>query len=52
MAEFFAMGGFGSFIWASYGLVFIALGALAVSSWRWAKSSAQKLDQLTASKNP
>ena len=34
MADFFAMGGFGSFIWGSHGLAVIMLVWLGVSSWR------------------
>lgn len=34
MAEFLAMGGYGAFVWSAYGLVALALGALAVISRR------------------
>ena len=46
MADFFAMGGFGSFIWGSYGTAVITLVWLGVSSWRKARKVAQQLAQL------
>ena len=46
MAEFFAMGGFGSFIWGSYGTAVIMLVWLGVSSWRKARKVARQLAQL------
>ena len=46
MAEFFAMGGFGSFIWGSYGTAVILLVWLGVSSWRKARKVARQLAQL------
>ena len=30
----FAMGGYGAFVWPAYGLAAIVLGGLAVFSWR------------------
>jgi heme exporter protein CcmD len=46
MAEFFAMGGFGNFIWGSYGTAVILLVWLGVSSWRKARKVARQLAQL------
>ena len=46
MADFFAMGGFGSFIWGSYGTAVIMLVWLGVSSWRKARKVALELTQL------
>ena len=37
MAEFFDMGGFGNYIWGSYGFAVICLGWLNYASWRKAK---------------
>ena len=34
MAEFFDMGGFGNYIWGSYGFAVICLGWLNYASWR------------------
>ena len=46
MTNFFDMGGFGNFIWASYGITFIALLWLLLSSWRRAKNAARRLHDL------
>ena len=43
MAEFFSMGGFGSYIWGSYGFAVICLGWLNYASWRKAKTTAEQL---------
>ena len=43
MAEFFDMGGFGSYIWGSYGFAVICLGWLNYASWRKAKTTAEQL---------
>ena len=43
MAEFFDMGGFGSYIWGSYGFAVICLGLLNYASWRKAKTTAEQL---------
>ena len=45
MADFFAMGGFGIFIWGSYGTAVIMLVWLGVSSWRKARKVARQLAQ-------
>jgi|AACY02.2.fsa_nt_gi heme exporter protein CcmD len=34
MAEFFAMGGYGLYVWSSYGVVTLVLAYVAYSSWR------------------
>jgi heme exporter protein CcmD len=49
MAEFFDMGGFGSYIWSSYGFAVICLGWLNYASWRKAKTTAEQLAKLQAS---
>ena len=43
MAEFFDMGGFGSYIWGSYGFAVICLGWLNYASWRKAKTTSEQL---------
>ena len=52
MADFFAMGGFGSFIWSSYGTAVIMLVWLGVSSWRKARKVARQLAQLETDISP
>ena len=52
MADFFAMGGFGSFIWSSYGTAVIMLVWLGVSSWRKARKVARQLAQLETDTSP
>jgi heme exporter protein CcmD len=34
MAEFLAMGGYGFYVWSSYGVVAFVLAYVAFSSWR------------------
>ena len=46
MAEFFDMGGFGRYIWGSYGFAVICLGWLNYASWRKAKTTAEQLAML------
>ena len=46
MAEIFDMGGFGSYIWGSYGFAVICLGWLNYASWRKAKTTAEQLAML------
>ena len=46
MAEIFDMGGFGSYIWGSYGFAVICLGWLNYASWRKAKTTAEQLVML------
>lgn len=43
MADLFHMGGFGGFIWASYGFAAVMLGWLGLSSWLRAKAVARRL---------
>ena len=51
MAEFFDMGGFGGFIWASYGFAAVSLGWLGVSSWLKAKSVERQLADTETNKD-
>ncbi|KZB71082.1 MULTISPECIES: heme exporter protein CcmD [Thalassospira] len=46
MSEFFSMGGYGSYIWASYGLTALAMIALLISTLRGLRSSETERDQL------
>ena len=48
MSEFLDMGGYAAFVWPSYGLVAIALGILAWSSWRARAAAAAQLAALEA----
>ena len=50
MAEFFDMGGFGNYIWGSYGFAVICLGWLNYASWRKAKTTTEQLALLQAGK--
>ena len=34
MSDFLAMGGYAAYVWPAYGISFVALGALALVSWR------------------
>ena len=43
MTEFLDMGGFGSYIWSSYGFAVICLGWLNYASWRKAKTTSEHL---------
>ena len=52
MAEFFDMGGFGSYIWGSYGFAVICLGWLNYASWRKAKTTAEQLTILQDATSP
>ncbi len=46
MADFFAMGGHGTFIWLSYGIVFLALIIIAIMSFIELRSLEAKLNKL------
>ena len=46
MAEFLHMGGYGSFIWAAFGLSAIVLIGLFIQSQRFLKSSEAELKSL------
>ena len=50
MAEFFDMGGFGNYIWGSYGFAVICLGWLTYASWRKPKTPTKQLPILQAGK--
>lgn len=46
MNEFFSMGGYGSYIWSSYGLTALAMIILLVATLRGLRSSRIERDQL------
>tara|TARA_B100001093_G_scaffold165047_1_gene157488 strand:- start:460 stop:636 length:177 start_codon:yes stop_codon:yes gene_type:complete len=50
MAEFIDMGGFGNYIWSSYGIAVICLSWLNYASWRKAKTTSEQLAILQADK--
>ena len=42
MTEFFAMGGYGAFVWPAYGVTFIALAGTIFLTWRaWRRAQAR-----------
>ena len=43
MMSFFGMGGYGSYIWPSYGITFAALIWLFFTSWQRTKKAAKEL---------
>ncbi|GAK32473.1 hypothetical protein JCM17846_04400 [Iodidimonas nitroreducens] len=49
--EFFHMGGYGGYIWAAYGLVFLVLIALAWLSWREQKINGLRAEMLKAARS-
>ena len=46
MAEFLSMGGYGAYIWPSFGVTAVLLVVLLISSLRFAKRSEQALKEL------
>jgi heme exporter protein D len=46
MSEFLSMGGYGSFIWAAFGLSAVVLVGLLIQSQRFLKSSAAELNSM------
>lgn len=48
MAEFFDMGGYAAYVWTAYGLSAVALVALALSSRRKLKESADAVEAARA----
>ena len=48
MSEFFSMGGYGSYIWSSYGVTAFAMIVLLVATLRGLRSSKVERDQLEA----
>lgn len=52
MAEFFSMGGYGAYIWPSYGLCAVIMLALLITSLRSLKSTEKTFDRLKAEVGP
>ena len=48
MIGFLEMGGYGSFIWPSYGITFAALFWLFIASWQRAKNALKELQDSDA----
>jgi heme exporter protein D len=48
MAEFFAMGGYGAYVWAAYAAFALIVGGLTLASLRDAARSRRQLDELEA----
>ena len=46
MSDFLAMGGYGAYVWASFGFMALILGGLFVQSWWSARRSHKELDDL------
>lgn len=49
MSEFFNMGGYWAFVWPSYAITAVVLGAVFISSRRLLKSRRRELDALQKS---
>ena len=49
--DFFDMGGYGSFIWPSYAITFIALIWLFLASWQRAKTATRHLRETDSYNN-
>ena len=52
MSEFFAMGGYGAFVWPSYGLTAGIMVALLIASLRSLKSTESTFERLKAEVGP
>lgn len=50
MSEFFAMGGYGAFVWSVYALAAVVMGGLALSSWRRQRQLARMAEALRAAR--
>ena len=46
IAGWFAMGGYGAYVWPAYGIAAAVLGGFAIYSWRRYRASAAALDRL------
>ena len=52
IAEFFAMGGHGAFVWPAFAVAAVVMGALLVVSLRQARANQAELDRLQATRPP
>jgi heme exporter protein D len=50
MTAFFAMGGYGAYVWPAYGVTFIALAAAVVMTWRAWRRAQARLEALEANR--
>jgi heme exporter protein CcmD len=46
ISTYFAMGGYGVYVWPAYGLATAVLGGLALDSWRRYRDGARRLAHL------
>lgn len=52
MSDFFAMGGYGAYVWPAFGFAGAVLLGLLLQSWRTARRRAAELEQLRADLRP
>jgi heme exporter protein D len=52
MAEFFSMGGYGTYVWTSYGLTAVVLVVLLIVSLKSLRSTETTFDRLRAEVGP
>ena len=52
MSDFFAMGGYGAYIWPAFGFAALVLHGLALQSWWVARRRAAEFEQLRAGLRP
>jgi heme exporter protein D len=50
IGQFFAMGGYGAFVWSAYGIAAIVIGSLIVTSWRALKARESEAAVLEAAR--
>lgn len=46
LSEFFAMGGYGAYVWPAFGFAALVLGALLAQSWRASRRREAEFEQL------
>jgi heme exporter protein D len=52
LSDFFAMGGYGAYVWPAFGFAAVVLLGLLLQSWRTARRRAAELEQLRAELRP
>lgn len=52
MADMIEMGGYASFVWSSYGITFLALGLLALGSFKAMKNAQKSMETLRETARP
>jgi heme exporter protein D len=50
MSEFFAMGGYGAFVWPAYAVTLLGLGAAIFLTWRAYRAAQRSLSVLESDK--